>query len=254
MSITIVSAVNNEEILKNCLLRSPDLQSVADILIQTGFASAALAYNSGILKAKDDVIVVVHQDVYLPEGWIRRVETILEELAIQDPNWGVLGVWGVGYDGMPKGCIYWTGLERMAGNFFEGGSEVETLDECLLIIRKSSGLCFDESLAGFHMYGADICLEARRRGMKCYAVSAFCIHNTNEYKLLPREFWRACLYIRQKWKSQLPIKTTCIEITRYCWPMLQWNIVHGINLALGRKKAPKRVSDPSSLYRSSIFR
>ena len=130
---------------------------------------------------------------------------------------------------------------------------MESLDEVVLILRKSSGLRFDPHLAGFHMYGADICLEARRQGRKCYAIAAFCVHNTNQYGMLPFQFWRAYLAMRRKWKAELPIRTTCTEITRWCWPMIRWNVVRAINLATGRDKPPaKRVSDPAPLYRELV--
>jgi hypothetical protein len=128
--------------------------------------------------------------------------------------------------------------------------EVRTLDEVLLILKKSSGLRFDQRIPGFHMYGADICLEAHRHGLKCYAISAFCIHNTNQYGLLPLQFWQGYLAMRRKWKAQLPIKTSCTEITRWCWPMIRSNVARAINLATGRDKPPaKRVSDPNQLCR-----
>src|SRR5208283_928447 len=171
-----------------------------------------------------------------------------------DPNWGVLGVWGVGNDGAAAGYLHWTGVEGTAGRRFDGGIEVETLDEVLLIVRRSSGLSFDDSLRGFHMYGADICLEAGRRGMKCYAISAFCIHNTDDYKMLPLQFWKAYLFMRSKWKSQLPVKTTCTQITKWCWPMVRWNIVRAINLALRREKPKKRVPAPNLLYEDLVTR
>jgi len=250
MRLTVISAVNDEQILKSCLLASPDLVRAAGVILQTGFESAAAAYNSGIKEADADVVAFVHQDMYLPRGWIAEVERAIDGLSQQCPDWGVLGSWGVTKDGGHAGYLYWTGLEETAGRLFEGGVEVETLDECVLVVRKSSGLVFDEHLSGFHMYGADICLEAKRQGLKNFAISALSIHNTNEYKLLPWEFWKAYFYMRRKWKPQLPVRTTCIEITRFCWPMIKWNFMHSVNLALRRKRVSKRVPDPSLLYKS----
>lgn len=245
MSLTFVLAVNNEELFRNCFLRSPDLDLGVDIVVQKGFSSAALAYNSGIQRAKNDTVVLVHQDVYLPEGWMGRVQRTIELITLQDPNWGVLGVWGVQKDGGRAGYVYW---QAPYGDHFEGGIEVATLDELLLIVRRSSGLLFDDALGGFHMYGADICLEARRRGMKCYAISALCIHNATGYKVLPMQFWNAYMFMRRKWKKYLPLKTTCIEITRWCWPMIRWNSVSWAQIAFGRKTKYQRNADPSLLY------
>jgi glycosyltransferase involved in cell wall biosynthesis len=254
MKWSIISTVSSESVLRSCLLKSPDIQSTTEVILQVGYSSAAAAYNSGIEKASTDLLVFVHQDVYLPEGWIDAVQETLELLSVQDPHWGVVGLWGATASGPFAGYLYWTGGGGGADlKPFEGVIEVRSLDEVVLIFKKSSGLRFDERLPGFHMYGADICLEARRRGMKCYAISAFCVHNTNGYDFLPFEFWQAYLFLRRKWKTELPITTTCAEITCWCWPMIRWNVVRAANLLLGREKRAKRVQDPSELYRK-LFR
>jgi hypothetical protein len=252
MRWSVISAVNNEHILKSCLLKSPDISSADHVILQTGYESAASAYNTGMSRVDSEVVVFAHQDVYLPEGWINSVRVAIETLNSHDPDWGVLGVWGVPKGGGRVGYLYWTGVDGAAGNPFNGGIEVETLDELLLVVRRSSSLTFDEGLPGFHMYGADICLEAKQRGLKCYVVSAFCIHNTNQYKMLPMDFWKSYFFMRKKWKSYLPVMTSCIEITYWCWPMIKWNIIRAANLLLGREKTHLRVADPSQLYRDLV--
>ncbi len=249
MNWSVISAVNNEAVVEQCLLSSRDISSAREVILQRGYASAAAAYNAAIEKAKGEILVFVHQDVYLPEGWATALENAVRSVSEADPNWGVLGVWGVTLAGGHVGFVYDGGWRRILGHPFDGGVEVETLDEVLLVVRKSSGLRFDQELGGFHMYGSDICLEARRRGRKCYAIGAFCVHNTNQYGMLPVGFWKGYLAMRRKWKAQLPIKTSCVEITRWCWPMVRWNVVRAINLAAGRAKSPvKRFSDPALLY------
>jgi hypothetical protein len=94
-------------------------------------------------------------------------------------------------------------------------AQVQTLDEIVLILRKSSGLRFDESLPHFHFYGTDICMAADARGLKSYAISAFCIHNTQQNFVLPKEFYESYRYIKHKWKNSLPIRTTCVTMTKF---------------------------------------
>jgi hypothetical protein len=248
MDWTVISATNNEDILKSCLLNSPDIGEASDVILQRGYTSAAAAYNSAIDKAPSDLLVFVHQDVYLPRGWSDSLRRALELLSEVDPDWGIAGVYGVNKswdDG--AGFLYCAECGSL-GNYFNGVREVRSLDEVLLIMRKSSNLRFDEQLPGFHMYGTDICLEARRRGMKSYAISAFCIHNTNGYRMLPLQFWRCYLYMRKKWRSQLPVATPCTEITFWCWPMIRWNITRAANIALGRYRETTRFADPSRFY------
>jgi hypothetical protein len=55
--------------------------------------------------------------------------------------------------------------------------------------------------------------------MKSYAISAFCIHNTHQYLILPPEFYECCKHIQRVWKRCLPIQTTCIKITKFGVPI-----------------------------------
>lgn len=250
MHWSVISAVNDLQVLNRCLLRSPDLRLASEVILQTGHDSAADAYNSAIRNAKAEILVFVHQDVYLPEGWIRAVQRAMDILAHHDPDWAVLGVWGVTNDGEYAGHVYWQGV---AGEQFEGGIDVATLDEVVLIVRRASGLTFDPLLRGFHMYGADICLQAKQRGMRSYAISAFCIHNAYGYAMFPLAFWKAYFFMRSKWKSWLPIKTTCIEITPWCWPMIKWNIIRTVELALGRRMMIPRIPDPARFHQELLY-
>jgi hypothetical protein len=250
--LTIISAVNNDQVLNSCLLSSPDLKSGIEVLEMRGHPSAASAYNAGIAQAKGEYLVFVHQDIYLAEGWLVKFQETLEFLAQHDPDWGVLGMWGMSPAGAGVGYMYCTAGIRMLGESFQGCKEARSLDEVLLIIRKSSGLRFDEKMGGFHMYGTDICLEAERRGMKSYAFSAFGIHNSNGYGMLPWSFWRNLFHVRRKWRAVLPVIAPCAEITKWCWPVLRWNVVQAANIILKRHKVGKRIPDPAQLYRELV--
>ena len=248
MDWTVISAINNESLLKSCLLNSPAVREASEVILQRGYTSAAAAYNNAIDKAQSDLLVLVHQDLYLPHGWLTSLRRALDHLSNVDPNWGVLGVYGVKTSGRERAGFVYCAESGRLGHAFDGVQEVRSLDEIVLIIRKSSRLRFDEQLPGFHMYGADICLEAQRRGMKSYAISAFCIHNTSGYRMLPLQFWRCYLFMRKKWRAELPIATSCTEITFGCWPIIWWNVHRAANIALGRYRATTRLADPARFY------
>jgi hypothetical protein len=213
-AITFVVAVNKRDVLAKNLLASPCFlgQHAHQILFQEKFTSAAAAYNDAIDKSVNDLIVFCHQDMFFPGPWVSQLQCALERLEAQDSEWGVLGCSGITRDGYYRGHVYSTGV-GIIGDPSEP-AEVQTLDEIVLILRKSSGLRFDEGLPHFHLYGADICLRAAMRGMKSYAISAFCVHNTYQSYALPKEFYECCEYMRRMWRTSLPIQTTCIRITR----------------------------------------
>jgi hypothetical protein len=218
MSVTFVIAVNNREIYEANFLASPCLRGPHNhqILVQESFASAAKAYNEAIDRSVNDLIIFAHQDIMLPESWLSHLEHTLDRLQKIDPRWGVLGCWGATVKPEAHGHIYYLGV---LGKPFEDPAPVQTLDEIVLILRKASGLRFDENLPHFHMYGADICMTAAQRGMKSYAISAFCIHNSQQNLVLPQEFYECCKYFKKKWKECLPVQTTCIKITRSNLPV-----------------------------------
>jgi hypothetical protein len=214
-TITFAVAVNNREVFETNFLASPCFRGPHDhqILVQENFASAAKAYNDAIERSTNDLIVFCHQDIFLPERWLSQLDEALAYLEAEDPIWGVLGCYGETLNDNGRGYVYSSGLGTM-GKPFEHPAPVQTLDEIVLILRKSAGLRFDEQLPHFHLYGTDICLRAAAVGMNSYAISAFCIHNTHQSLILPKEFYDCCRHIRRVWKDSLPIQTTCIRITR----------------------------------------
>jgi GT2 family glycosyltransferase len=247
--ITFAVAVNKPEILEENLLASPcfAMPHGHQILIQENFGSAAKAYNDAIEKSVNDLIVFCHQDVFLPAAWLSQLQKALDRLTEQDPNWGVLGNCGITRDGCSRGHIYSSGL-GVLGQPFEQPAPVQTLDEIVLILRKSSGLRFDESLPHFHLYGTDICLRAANRGMKSYTICAFCIHNTHQSLILPGEFYECCAHVRRVWRDALPIQTTCIRITRLNYPVFVRRL-HEVYLRYLRRKTVggKRVRNVQGL-------
>lgn len=249
---SLVVASNDEAVLGGTLLASPCIDSGCEVIVKRGFSSATTAYNAGLAEAHNEIVVFAHQDVYLPETWLRDLQRALQQLTQQDPNWGVLGVFGIA-DGDSKewvGHCYSTGLSRVLGKSFEAPMPVTSLDELLLIVRRSSGLSFDQALPGFHLYATDICMQAEQRGMRNYVIPAFCIHNSNGLKYYPRSYWQAYMYVRRKWWQRLPVKTCCVTVTKWCKPMLAQMVFDLKRRLFVRPLVGSRQDDMKRLYES----
>jgi hypothetical protein len=214
-AITFAVATNSREILQDNFLSSPCFAQAHphQILIQEGFTSACAAYNDAIKRSTNDLIVFVHQDILLPESWLHDLEISIDSLSRSDRNWGVLGCYGETLVGGGYGYIYSGGI-GLLGKPFDSPAAVQTLDEIVLILRRSSNLRFDDRLPGFHFYGADICMAASAQGMNNYVIPAFCVHNTQQNYYLPGEFYDGYRFMKRKWKDALPIRTTCVRITK----------------------------------------
>lgn len=249
---TLIAPVCNEQVLASTLLQSPVIDPHCELILKRNYGSAAHAFNEALREAMGEVIVLAHQDVYLPAGWLESVARAIQKVEALDPNWGVLGTVGVRPDGYIDGYVYSTGLGGFVGGPFEDPIESLSLDEMVLVLRRSAELRFDEGLPGFHLYGTDICLEAARRGLKNYIVPAPCLHNSNGLSRLPREFWRGYLYLRRKWRAQLPIRTCCVRITPGCVPMLRKTVRGWLNTLSGRYPVGRRHEDPGLFYRETL--
>jgi hypothetical protein len=243
----VVSKSGDPSIFERNFAASPCFEGIRPnrIIIQEGFASAAIAYNDAIEKAQTDLIVFSHQDVFFPADWLVDLNQSLKLLESSDPSWGVLGGWGVNNRGLQAGFLHSVGL-GVLGAAFTQPVAIDTLDEFLLIMRKSSGLRFDPALPHFHFYGTDICLSARQKGKTCYAISAFCIHNTS-YGYLAPEFFKSYWDIRRKWRALLPIQTPCIRVSRWNEDLITRKFKKVCFTLLGRDLRPRpRLDDPRS--------
>ena len=212
MKINFICAVNNEEIFEKNLTQS-SIFTPDKFVLQRGYINVSVAYNEAAQNSAGDLLCFVHQDVFFPEDWVDYFFRAVEKLERFDANWGVLGVAGVRLGTERE----WFGNLRHRGR--QWGSprglptSVQTLDELLLIRKNNDGLKFDENIPTNHLYGADICLQAQSRGQKCYAIDAYCHHNSNT-RSLPADFHMAADYIKTKWESCLPVVTTCAILTK----------------------------------------
>jgi hypothetical protein len=249
--VTLVVAVNQRKVFEDNFLSSPCLRQMADpqILIQEGFDSASKAYNDSLERSRNDLMIFVHQDVILPETWPGDLARALEYLDSEGAHWGVLGCYGESPLHGGSGHVYSSGL-GIVGMPLDHPTPVQTLDEIVLVLRKSSGLRFDDKLPHFHFYGSDICLRAAKMGLTCYAIPAFCIHNTHQPLILPREFYECCQYVRRAWKNYLPIQTSCIRITKYNIPVYTRRLREiYLRYIRGKEFGGVRASDPQRLMR-----
>jgi hypothetical protein len=174
------------------------------------YPNAATGLNVGLGRAKYDWVVCLHQDVYLPAGWPTR---FLQQVRLAEERVGPAGVAGVfGAKGAGErrrllGHVVHQERPLRAGRL---PAAVDTLDELLLAVRRDTPLRFEPSL-GFHFYGSDICLQARRRGQAVVAVDAPCSHNTRN-NWYPEGFADSGAVFARKWSAELPLATPCILV------------------------------------------
>lgn len=224
-SITVVAAINDHSVASSNLCRSPLIQgSGVQFIPVEGFVSASRAYNYGLAKATNEFVVFAHQDVYIPTPWQRLLADSITMMERSAPPWAVLGVVGVTHQGIVKGRVWSTGLGKEVGIAVGQPEPTVSLDELLLVMRKSSSLLFDEHLSGWHLYGTDIVQEALRRNLGAYIINAPVIHNSVPVVRFDAGFAQCYNYLRRKWSEALPLQTCCTKITRSGWPFMKRQI------------------------------
>lgn len=221
-SWVIAAAVNDAGVLAANLARSPIVASGVRLLTETGHRSASSAYVAAAARMREEICIFAHQDVYLPAGWTDHLRAALARLESADPNWGVLGVIGVRADGQVIGRAWSSGLRRELGGEFAAPQPCVSVDELLIVVRRSSGLTFDPAMPAFHLYGTDIVQSALAGGFGAYVIHAPVIHNSRPVRRLDASYWAAYQYLRRKWRDRLPIPTCVLPLSRSPWPRMRY--------------------------------
>jgi len=204
--------VLQENLLRSAIIRDPSTRCH----LQRRFPSAGSAYNAALATCLNDFVVLVHQDVYIPEIWAHDVVRQINLLDRVDPTWAVLGIYGATSLGTNVGYVWSSGINKLLGEPFDTPIPVESIDELLIVLRRSTGLQFDEDLPGFHLHGTDIVQTARAQGRGAYAVCAPVVHNSRPILYLDDSYFKAHRYLARKWKTKLPIHNCILPISG-CW-------------------------------------
>lgn len=253
ITVDVAAAVNNDAVLSNCLRRSPDVQSGRlAVRAYKEFRCAGLAYNKALDETSADVLVLAHQDVYLPAGFLDRLQVELGRLTEADPEWALAGVTGLDAEGRFHGRTWSTGLGALFGEAPSEPVWVETVDEMLLFVRRASGLRFDDGLPGFHLYATDAIQIAKAAGRRSYVIDAPAIHHSRAVVALDAGYRAAYRYMQRKWRSELPIPNLVCPVTR--GPLMLLKKDARIRWRhRGKPRPPEPTDDPSVIARRIGF-
>ena len=210
--ITFVACVNDDEQLNANLLRSPCLRGASshEVLLFRGAASAADGLNAGIEQAKNEFVVLVHQDVYVPEGWPARMVAQWRLAQRQGGRVGIAGVFGVLDRRVPFDAIGRVVHRDRLLAHRSLPSDVDGLDELLMMVPRDTPLRADAAL-GWHLYGTDLALQAQARDLRVVVLDAPCHHNSLTGRV-PSKYRESERVLARKWEKLLPIHTNLSSI------------------------------------------
>lgn len=191
--LTLVTLVNDHGMFARCRASAALPHEWPWIVVEPNPSgwNAARGLNHGLDRATTPWVVFCHQDILFPRNWAVDLLRVLERLPSRVAVAGPVGTTDKGrYRGHildPKGHKYWGPLPDRA----------LILDEVVLALRRECGLRFTEEIPGFHCYGADICLQARAKGLDVMAIDAP-IHHLSSGSL-NRDFDEAAAWLLRRW-------------------------------------------------------
>lgn len=243
-SFDIAAAVNDRHVLESCLRRSHSVVSgETKLRVYEDFNSAGGAYNQALRDSHADYIILVHQDVYLPRMFLRRLGDQVRRLNELDPEWAVAGIVGLDGDGALSGRTWSSGLGQLIGHKTDQPKIATALDEVLLVIRRAANIEFDPNLPSFHLYATDMVQIAKQRGLACYIIDAPVIHHSRPVVSLAGGYMAAYRYLQEKWRNQLPLPNLICPILPSSIP-LHWRNFRMRLRHLGKTTRTEPTGDP----------
>lgn len=200
--------------------------------------SASEAINHALPLVNGHYTVFVHSDIVLPSDFLNCILSAVVNL--KTSHIGVIGVAGMDWFGTPVGMSFQSYQGFRKDKLFGSPSKkpvlAQILDEQVLIIPsyllKSKVLVFDQNYRGFHLYGADLCIQAIQHNLYCYAITSEVIHIMYEsgahakHLINKDDYFHHLCYFRNKWaKINYPIFST-IGIIRGKETLGESNLIH----------------------------
>ena len=219
---SVLCATNNALQYQNNLAVSPDLlqeNTPHQLLALYQAPNIAVALAEGIKHCQHTWIVLAHQDVYLPQGWLADVQHAWH-MAEQKLGRaiGVAGVAGMVQNAAGDFDFAGCAMDRIY-TFLHSADQLpaqaHSLDELVLVYRRDRFIPELNPELGFHYYATDSVFKAEAAGLVGAILPVPCLHNTSRYDTTDNDadVQQKSQIFRQIWQHRLPIRTTIAHLT-----------------------------------------
>lgn len=246
----VVLSNDRESLAKNLMSSDALRRGLLDVQVVTNASSASAAYNRALDVVKTPVVICLHQDVYLPPDWDRRLSRAIALVEEIDPDWAIIAPIGMSMSGEHVGQVWSTGQGANIGRALDGPVPVQSVDELMIVLRRDSGVRFDDTMPDFHLYGTDIVQNAISQGKGAYACQMPVVHNDRFHDRLGADFSRAYHFVRRKWPSKTPIRTTVLKISKYGLALMVYRLRAWYSVEKRRQLAGDIQTNPSVFSKS----
>ena len=216
-SVSIICVYNNPAVRQECLDRSiSDLAAEASgvefLPIENAsgtYPSAGAALNHGVTLAKNDVVVFVHQDVYLHS--LAALKRAAAQMRAE--GFGMLGAIGMSADSLLVGRIRDRVL--LSGVPVDSLTDIDSLDEVLFMAPRAQLLTeplTESPDLAWHAYAVEYGLRLRRKGLRTGVADIPLTHNSLSVNLDRLD--EAHQAVARQYPDMLPVITTCGTISQ----------------------------------------
>lgn len=211
--ISIICACDNKELIDNMLIPSIKKQTYTDYEIiivdakKEGLIGAAQTLNYGASLAKGEILMFCHQDIeFIYDDAFNQIVNYCNNY-----DFGIAGVAGKALNKHVYSSVIQGDSKTQAGIKCDKVITVETLDECLFIIKKDKFSKFDESNKTWHLYAVDYSLTSQEDCQNVFIFPIEVYHLSPGYSLND-SFYKELLRLGKRHKKNKYIYTTMINI------------------------------------------
>jgi len=234
-SISVIIVYNNEDKLKKtkAFLVEQDnviLEFIFVNNISKQYSSAAEALNHGASLATGDILVFMHQDLYiLDSNGLSKIQSFLNSnedavvgvIGMKYPeNGNVTGGNNPNYSDLNHADLSDQNIIRDNNEYkFD---EVQSLDECFLGLKKRRFRGFDSvTCDDWHMYGCDLCYQNYifMKG-KNYVLDIKSFHDSHGYGNMQLQRSIERIIIKYLGKTEY-VNTTCVFCKCTIWELIK---------------------------------
>jgi hypothetical protein len=132
--------------------------------------------NKFLLEAKGTYIILCHQDILLINDNLNVLESRMSALDLLDNKWAILS--NAGASKIKHEVFTVTESDYVLKKKGIFPTQVKSVDESFILLKRNANLSLSSDLAGFHLYGTDICMIASMLGYNSYVIDFNILHKS----------------------------------------------------------------------------